>query len=160
MTKLITVWQRFDFRKTKVDDDDFESLNKIHWVWHETSSGIYIRHNISYGVCILMHRLIMHATDGLEVDHKNLDTLDNRKKNLRIATHTDNGRNRKKYNGHTSQYKGVSWETIRRKWHAQIKVNQVQIFIGRFDNEEEAALAYNKRALIEFGEFARLNKIL
>lgn len=58
-----------------------------------------------------------------------------------------------------SKYKGVFWEKRRSKWVAQIKVNYKHIYLGQYDNERDAAIAYNGAALLHHGEFALLNQV-
>jgi len=106
-----------------------------------------------------MHRLITDATPANQVDHINMDTLDNRRCNLRVANKALNMRNRRKPNrkgGSSSQYKGVS-RTKQGKWHAYINVDGKRHNLGYFVDEKEAAAVYDKAALRFFGEYARLN---
>lgn len=115
---------------------------------------------------VSMARLVMDAPDGMEVDHINGDTLDNRKRNLRIVTREENNMNRHKRHNCSSKYKGVSLDdksTNKTKvWKAYIggKSTGGRVTIGRFSTEDEAALAYNKAAARLFGEFAKLNEVV
>jgi len=94
-----------------------------------------------------------------QIDHINNLRDDNRLVNLREATNAENTKNLKARKGGTSKYKGVSWFKRHCKWLARIGVNHKRIFLGYYDNEEEAALAYNKAALEYFGEYAKINDI-
>jgi HNH endonuclease len=86
-----------------------------------------------------MHRLIMGALPGQQVDHANGDPLDNRRENLRLATHTQNARNRRRPDGEVaSPYLGVHWD---RGWRASIRIDGRKHFIGCFASEIEAARA-------------------
>lgn len=105
-------------------------------------------------IYLLMHRLIMNADDGFVVDHINRDTLDNRRENLRIATNSENMRNRPASSLNTSGYKGV--QKFGDKWKAVIQVNRKQIYLGSFITAEEAYEAYCSAALELHGEFACL----
>lgn len=106
----------------------------------------------------LLHRLIIE-TDRV-IDHINGDGLDNRRANLRPCLRRENVLNSAKTGlPTTSRYKGVCWLSRTRKWQAYIKVNRKQRSLGYFDNEVDAALAYNAAARIEFGEFAWLNPV-
>ncbi len=126
----------------------------IRYGWNKTP---YI--NISYkGKSVPLHRLIMNAPKGMLVDHKNRNTLDNRKKNLRLCTRAQNMWNRKATNA-TSKYKGVTYFKRVGKWIAMITANKNKIYLGIFFKEEDAARAYNKAAKKLHGKFARLNKI-
>lgn len=104
---------------------------------------------------VYLHRLIMKAPKGMVVDHINGDRFDNRKCNLRICTQAENMRNRKPNAG--VKYKGVRLKYSR--FEARIGVGKKQIFIGKFDTEIEAAMAYNEAAVKFHGEYARLNEI-
>jgi hypothetical protein len=95
---------------------------------------------------------------GLNPDHINRDGLDNRKRNLRPATHGENAFNKPKMKRRgisASNFKGVSLDGG--AWRAQITKGGKTIWLGRFRNEEEAALAYDKAATDHVGEYARLN---
>lgn len=142
-----------------VDDEDFDFLNQ--WEWCYTSSGYAMRTVKIDGKdqFILMHRLINGTPKGMYTDHKNGDGLDNRKINLRNATNSNNQMNRINLPGGTSAYRGVSWASKARKWKSAIKLNQKSINLGYFDDESEAAKAYNDAAEKYHGVFARLNDI-
>lgn len=136
----------------KVDNEDFDKVKDINW---RLIAGKYAG-NDTVGN---MHRYIMDCPNGLVVDHKNHDTLDNRRENLRVATYAQNIMNTHSSKGSSSEYKGVCWDKSKGKWAVHIGFNYKKIFIGYFDEEKEAALAYNKRAQELFGEFAKLNII-
>lgn len=93
------------------------------------------------------------------VDHENRNQLDDRIENLRAATHSENSRNRTSHKNSSSKYLGVSWFKNYQKWKACIEVNDSGIFLGNFELESDAALAYNKAAVKYFKEFANLNII-
>jgi hypothetical protein len=100
----------------------------------------------------------MNAPAGSIVDHKYGDGLDNRKINLRIATEAQNRYNRRKTSKRTSsKYKGVYYKKQCSKYCAVIGCNGKKTFLGHFDNEIDAAKAYDEAAKKLFGEFARLN---
>lgn len=133
----------------KVDNEYFELLSKYNW----TSRNGYA-FNTTLG---LMHRFIVKAPKGELVDHKDGDPLNNRRENLRIATSAENSYNKSPSKSGTSKYLGVSWDNERGKWISQIGQYRVNYFIGRFDTEEKAARAYDKKARELFGDFANLN---
>lgn len=103
-----------------------------------------------------VHRVIMRATDEQIVDHISRDTMDNRRRNLRVATSSSNGGNSIQRGG-TSKYKGVSWSKQYGCWVASIMVNRKSHQLGRFHSEENAARVYDAAAIEAFGEFARTN---
>ncbi len=104
-----------------------------------------------------MHRQIMNAPAGLVVDHIDGNGLNNRKSNLRVCTQGQNSLNSRPRRNCSSRYKGVSFYKRDKIWQAQIFYNFRTINIGRFDDEVEAALAYDRKAEELFGEFAYLN---
>ena len=105
-----------------------------------------------------MHRLIMNSPTGFMVDHINHNGLDNRKKNLRIVTPQQNTWNARPFKDQgKSKYKGVSWEKKYKKWKANICIENKLKHIGYFDNEKEAAEAYDTAAKKHRGEYAFLN---
>ena len=107
---------------------------------------------------IYLHREVMQCPDGKVVDHINHDTKDNRRSNLRVCTQAQNRRNQLKTRG-SSQYKGVSWSTRRKKWAAFICKERQTYGLGEFKNEEDAAIVYNVAAQLLHGQFAHLNKV-
>lgn len=96
---------------------------------------------------------------GLFVDHINRNKQDNRLENLRVATRTENNRNKNPYRNSVSSYKGVDFYKRLNVWRARIKVNKNLIDLGGFSSETDAAVAYNEAAKRYFGEFAVLNVI-
>ena len=93
------------------------------------------------------------------IDHINKNRADNRIINLRDITCSENGRWRGKDRDNSSGYKGVFGHPESKKWRAQIRKDKITYHIGTFETKEEAALAYNKKAIELFGEFAWLNDI-
>jgi hypothetical protein len=98
--------------------------------------------------------------DILQVDHKDLNKLNNLRSNLRMCTGSQNEMNKNKSSGqHSSTYKGVTWHIPTQKWRTSIRFNGKRIYIGYFVDEIVAARAYNGAAIKYHGEFARLNII-
>lgn len=157
-------------RVALVDDEDFEKINK--WKWHAVkppNSNTYyaIRHvrrrrETPQLKAYQMGRdvLNMKHNDKRVTDHIDRNGLNNQKYNLRICTHAQNMCNRA-WKKHSSKYKGVSLIKNRKykKWMATIAKNKKNYFLGTFYNEEEAAMAYNNKALELHGDFAKLNEV-
>jgi hypothetical protein len=115
------------------------------------------------GVIYPAHRLAFLYVDGefpiSEVDHQDRDGLNNRWRNLRQATSSENQKNKTAYSNNKSGYKGVSFDNTRGKFVAQIQSDKKHKMLGRFDCPREAAHAYNVAAIQLHGEFAVLNPI-
>jgi hypothetical protein len=95
----------------------------------------------------------------IHTDHINHDKLDNRRINLRSCTNQQNHMNKSSNKDSTSKYLGVSWHKNANKWQSSIRFNGKQIHLGIFNNEQDAAKAYNLKAIELFGEFSNLNII-
>lgn len=175
MAKTIPLTQGYE---TIVDDDDYEMLRglaeegKAPRSWrilitdrkHRKkyyANGWYPKKDREKRRSVLLHRLLMNPDNGLLVDHRDGNGLNNQRNNLRLATNAQNqqnsdGRPRK------ARFKGLSFQPASSKcnpWQAYIQVNKKKINLGYFPTEIEAALAYNEAAKKHFGEFALLNEI-
>jgi len=96
---------------------------------------------------------------GLEVDHINLNTLDNRMCNLRIVTHQQNQCNQPVQKNNTSGVSGVSYYPPRKKYRARIKIGQHEIHLGYYEVFEQAVQARNVGMECMFGEYGRYNDV-
>lgn len=140
-----------------IDAADRALIEARPWRVHEIARGQYVRRYAASGSrTIYMHRLILDAPAGLQVDHINHDGLDNRRANLRLASPSQNGANMRPKGG-VSRFRGVYWNRRRSLWGAQIKVDRVNRNLGGFPSEEDAARAYDEAALAAWGQFATLN---
>lgn len=144
-----------------VDDEDYSSLVAM-GKWCADFSGCEWRAQRTIWraprrIKLYMHRILLNAPDGVEVDHINGDSLDNRRCNLRLCSPTENQRNRSLASNNSSGYKGVYWDPHRNRWIARIKVNGTRKHLGRFMSAEDAARAYDQAALRYYGEFAKTN---
>ncbi len=145
-----------------VDQGDFYHLINYQWGAKGEGQLIYAMRFLiepnKKGKIVSMHREMMNAPAGILVDHRNGDTLDNRRSNLRLATRSQNMSNRGKLKKNaTSQYIGIFREKSSGRWVVKTTHNNRSIWIGRFDSEIEAARAYDRAAIEYHGEFARLN---
>jgi hypothetical protein len=143
-----------------VDEDQTPMLGQ--WNWCATRSGIQWRAmRFPVSGAIKMHRLIMGDPPGMDVDHRKhypLDELliDNRRDNLRICTRLQNLCNRRPSKNSRSRFKGVSLYARKGKWQAAISGTH----LGYFDDEQDAAMAYDAAARILHGDFAATNESL
>lgn len=146
-----------------VDAADFEWLSQWKWFahWQKCTRSFYaVRRQMVDGpspkrqIEVSMSRFIIDAPKGKTVDHHNHDTLDNRRRNLRIATYRENARNRGKSVINSSGLKGVTWKKEAGKWYAQIQTEKKNKYLGYFSTREAAHEAYKKAAIELYGEFA------
>lgn len=151
-----------------VDDEDFVWLSKHKWhcIDGVGKHTIYVGTNINIGrkqyKYARMHRLILGLKTGdkTQVDHIDGDGLNNQRNNLRLCNNQQNTRNSRIRSG-TSKYKGVSWNTRAQKWQAGLGLTlnnkRRHVALGCYNNEKEAAKAYDLAAIYYFGDFARIN---
>lgn len=146
-----------------VDPADYENLSRFRWRADQSERVWYAaRFKMIGGRArnILMHRLLLNAPPGVEVDHRNGNGLDNRRANIRLCTHVENSRNRHSLRlTKASRWKGVVpyASQIGTRWRARIHVSGKNLSLGSYGTEEEAARAYDTAAREHFGEFAALN---
>lgn len=138
-----------------VDDEDFERLSRFKWQAAKRNARYYGVRTADRKI-IYMHREILSAPKGIEVDHENGNGLDNAKENLRLATKPQNGMGFRKLKGR-SKFRGVCWHKLGKKWMASLCKNQRHFYLGLFETEEDAARAYDSAAVLYFGRFAQLN---
>lgn len=138
---------------TLIDDDDFErvSAHKWHVSQKEKSYAKGTKKDI------YLHRFILNARKEQSIDHINGDRLDNRKKNLRFATDSQNNCNTGLRCTNKSGYKGVFFSKNAKKWSAQIALFHRSTHLGYFNDVIEAAKAYDVAAKEHFGVFAKTN---
>lgn len=145
-----------------VSDHRYEDVMKYRWTAYFSDNTWYAKTKIRLEngkrYDLKMHRYILGLTDPkIFGEHINGNGWDNTDENLRPSTTGENQRNRGANKNSTSKYKGVSWNSAYKKWFARIAVDNREIFIGVFDNEEEAAISVDTFTRKYHGEFARLN---
>lgn len=106
-----------------------------------------------------LHRYLVDAPKGYEIDHINLDTLDNRLCNLRICTHQQNQCNQPRQRNNTSGVTGVSFYKPRGKFRARIKICQYDIHLGYYMTFDEAVQARNVGIACMFGDYGRYDDV-
>lgn len=147
----------------KVDDEDFVVLSQ--WKWYAelnwTNQKFYATRN-ERGIDgrqhkVKMHRFLLSAPKGIDIDHRNLDTLDNRRDNIRLATREQNQHNRGIQRNNTSGFKGVSIrkDCPMRPFQSHIRVKGKSVCLGHFETAKEASEAYQSAVLERRGEFGR-----
>lgn len=137
-----------------IDAEDFEKVKAHVWFW---SSG-YAETCIN-GRHIKLHQFLMAVPDNMRIDHINMIKTDNRKANLRFATHKENNRNKGLQINNTSGAKGVDYIAKCGKYRARITVDGRTIHLGHYTSLIEASEVRDRAALHYFGEFARLNNL-
>ena len=129
--------------KIKIDKEDLDKVKD--YKWHLTDQG-YAKARINKRLIPIYHFILGYPPKGYEVDHRDTDPLNNRKYNLRFATHRQNLRNRKA--------KGYWWDKSRKKWQVQITKDYKHISLGYFIDEQTAAKVAREAKQKYFGEFA------
>ncbi len=149
-----------------IDDADFEWLSQ--WKWHAvwSTNGFYAKRQMRVGVkkqrAVALHRVLVNAQEDQIVDHRDGNTLNNQRYNLRICNAGQSARNRGVQNrpkptGTTSVFKGV--HKVRKGWEARITLNGKR-HCKTLYNEVEAARYYDVKAIELHGEFAKTNAML
>lgn len=147
-------------RVAVIDDIDAHWISQREWALDGRGYVVcylFGRRNAS-PKSVQLHRLITLAPDTMTVDHWDRDTLNNRRSNLRVATQSQQNANRAKFKG-ASQYKGVFRRRDGLKWCAQVSWKGWRYSLGSFEDEVDAARAYNYAATKLMGDFARLNEV-
>lgn len=143
-----------------VDDEDFADLSRFNWQAQRKGPLYYAVRQISTGLTrprqkkVYMHCAIMGFKG---VDHADGNGLNNQRLNLRPASRSQNGANRKLGSNSTNGFKGVSLDKRVGRWQAHIRVNKRRICLGRYSTAESAARVYDEAAKKYFGNYCRLN---
>jgi hypothetical protein len=160
-------------KKVMLDDEDYERLKDINFCAFSKGSSIGRTFTKRFpiknaeGTVVFVKKKIVYKslanyvmnTDGIMYDHKDRNSFNNQKYNLRPSDTKENACNRDKVTGYSSKYKGVSWVRKRRRWVSVIYLDTKLIFLGYFKEEIEAAKAYNDKAREIQKQFAVLNDV-
>jgi hypothetical protein len=138
-----------------VDHRDFAALKPHRWC--KTKQG-HVLTRIR-GKTVYMHTLLARPRHGFQTDHRNGNPFDNRRRNLRVATHSQNMQNRRLGKNNSAGVKGVYFDKHKGKYHARIWGGGKCHSLGYHDSAAHAAVAYNTAARLLYGQFARLNRV-
>ncbi len=147
-----------------IDDEDAERVLAFKWQAIGRREKVYAaRSDFTKGAgtkrMVYLHRFILDAPSGTEVDHRNGYRLDCRRANMRLATHTQNNINKPVRKDSQTGFKGVGLQAYSngKRFTATIKANGAKKYLGSFGSAVDAAKAYDAAAREFHGEFARLN---
>lgn len=141
-----------------IDASDAHLVDSFNWCASENGYCVYAKHvHTSDGgrKTMLLHRVITGADDDVIVDHIDGNGLNNRRSNLRTATHSQNMFNQRTGRANTSGFKGVSWHKDMAKWEAHIQANGKKVNLGYFSSPEDASNARKAAAVRLHADFAR-----
>ncbi len=147
-----------------VNARDYKWLMKWKWfaVWNPCTKSYYASRNQSIGngdqINVRMCREILGLKHGdPEIgEHKNCVTLDNRRKNIRRASHAQNMQNMRMVKRNTTGYKGVQLHADGKHYVGHFRANGQEVYVGFFKSKitaHEAVVAARKQ---HHGEFARV----
>lgn len=143
-----------------VDAEDYERVSAFKWHVAPGRNGKWYASSKVRQRKILLHRFILGFPSDREVDHRNGNSLDCRKANLRPATRCQNNQNHPLRRTSTTGFKGVVFQPKASRinpWRARIEKERQRLSIGYYPTAEAAARAYDAKARALFGEFAWLN---
>ncbi len=141
-----------------VDDEDYEFLAQRSWCASKAKNrhgGFYAMNRSLPGS--YMHRIIMQAGEGQQVDHINHDTLDNRRRNLRICSAAENSWNRPNMKPNMTGYRGVNFRKARGKYVGVVRKGGRARYTKQCETALEAAVERDILAIKLHGRYAVLN---
>lgn len=134
---------------------DVDIISKYNWCVVKHGNHTYAR--TSDGSNLILHRVLLDPGPEFVVDHRDGNTLDNRRENIRVCTHAENAINRTR--SKFSNLRGIAYRKDSKKWRAYVGLDKKRINIGTFSSLKEAIIAYNEAALYYYGEFAVLHEV-
>ncbi|WP_257819665.1 HNH endonuclease [Burkholderia glumae] len=141
-----------------IDEEDFERVSARKWHAHKIvlSTGriyFYAETKIQ-GRAVSLHRFILQPAPGVLVDHRDRDTLNCRRNNLRVCTHGQNMMNRPTLPQNKLGVKGVRYDRKKRRYCVEIYANGLRVWLGSYRTLSDARRAYADGAARYHGEFA------
>lgn len=161
MKQLVIESAKYGKHTVLYDAEDAGKIEPHTWTLHKAHGTYYATRRTPRPnrKTILMHREVTDCPKGMMVDHINRNGLDNRRENLRVCTMSENMMNRSKTKQNSTGYKGVykTGDSKLNPYSSKICKNKKVYCLGHYRTPEEAAKAYDKKAIELFGEFAYLN---
>lgn len=140
-----------------VDDDVFDNVDWARWRVYKTTTNTLRVQKRQKNKTILLHRLILNASERQVIDHIDGNALNNLRSNLRFCSIAENCRNVGIRSDNISGFKGVALEKRSNRWRVQVSVFGRIRTIGRYRSIIDAAIAYDDMAIKSYGDFAWLN---
>jgi len=123
------------------DESDWERFKDRTWIRNE-KGYVYTSKTKDWQGCNLFHVAVIGKHDGMDIDHINRNKLDNRRCNLRVCSHHANSTNQSLSTRNTTGYKGIYRKhSGTKKWRAMIRINGKDIYLGDYENIEDAIQA-------------------
>lgn len=141
-----------------IDKEDYSKVSQFKWYCNASKQGI-ICTNYDTKEKYYLHRFLTNCPSDKFVDHINGDITDNRKKNLRIVTHKENMRNKKKFKSNQSGVTGVRYDKNTNTWKSEITIDGKSIIVGQYQNKEDAIFYRLEAEAYYFKEFSRNQKL-
>jgi hypothetical protein len=146
-------------QKALIDAEDLPLVAPFQWFAKRCRNTYYAARNLprrdnGTRPQVKMHRAILGVSDDAVVDHRDGNGLDNRRQNLRHATHSQNAANARRRADNTSGHAGVSWSRTDGKWLVRLG-NGGRFYVGLFTDKKDAVAAYEEAARKRYGEYSR-----
>ena len=149
-------------KEALLDDEDYIIAKRYKWYAHYRRGKFYAATQLydpatKTQSLVSLHDVILWKPKGFIIDHINGDSLDNRRKNLRVCTYSENCQNTKIRKDNTSGVRGVNRKQGTEQWVARVSFKKKRFYLGTFDKKKDAIEAYNKKASELYGINAKLN---